>query len=94
MLKTGVFQIGTVQSKIISWKVSPFQLKKKIKLGLQHKWLFFLNLQVSLLDKVMSRNQWHIGIHQHHIMFKGLMQLNYNVLVLMYFYPMTMFQFA
>ena len=24
-----------------------------------------------LLDKVMSRNQWHIGVHQHHLMFKG-----------------------
>ena len=25
----------------------------------------------SLLDKVMSCNQWHIGVHQHHLMFKG-----------------------
>ena len=25
----------------------------------------------ALLDKVMSRNQWHIGVHQHHLMFKG-----------------------
>ena len=25
----------------------------------------------SLLDKVMSRNQWHIGVHQRHLMFKG-----------------------
>ena len=24
-----------------------------------------------LLDKVMSRNQWHIGVHQRHLMFKG-----------------------
>ena len=24
----------------------------------------------SLLDKVMSRNQWHIGVHQYHLMFK------------------------
>ena len=24
-----------------------------------------------LLDKVMSRNQSHIGMHQHHLMFKG-----------------------
>ena len=25
----------------------------------------------SLLDKVMLRNQWHIRVHQHHLMFKG-----------------------
>ena len=25
----------------------------------------------TLLDKVMSHNQWHIGVHQHHLMFKG-----------------------
>ena len=27
--------------------------------------------QTSLLEQVMSRNQWHIGVHQHHLMFKG-----------------------
>ena len=29
------------------------------------------NFQQSLLDKMMSQNQWHIGVHQHHLMFKG-----------------------
>ena len=28
-------------------------------------------VHTSLLDKVMSRNQWHIGVHQHHLLFKG-----------------------
>ena len=48
----------------------------------------------SLLDKVMSRNQCHIGVRQYHLMFKGPMQLNYNVLVFTNFYAMAMFQFA
>ena len=39
-----------------------------------------------LLDKVMLRNQWHIGLHQHHLKFKIPMQLNYNVLVFTHFY--------
>ena len=26
----------------------------------------------TLLDKVMSRNQWHIGVQEHHLMFKDL----------------------
>ena len=49
---------------------------------------------MSLLDKVMLRNQWHIGVHQRHLMFKGLIELNYNVLVFMHFYQMAMFKFA
>ena len=32
-----------------------------------------------LLDKVMSLNQSHMRVHQHHLMFKGLMKLNTNV---------------
>ena len=40
----------------------------------------------SLLDKVMSPNQWHIGVQERHLMFKSLMQLNYNVLVFTHFY--------
>ena len=35
----------------------------------------------SLLDKVMSRNQWHIGVQERHLLFKGPMQLKHNVLV-------------
>ena len=31
----------------------------------------YLSINQSLLDKVMSRNQWHIGVHQRHLMFKG-----------------------
>ena len=30
----------------------------------------------SLLDKVMANNQWHIGVHERHLIFKGPMQLN------------------
>ena len=29
----------------------------------------------------MLRNQWHIGVHQSHLVFEGPMQLKYNVLV-------------
>ena len=39
----------------------------------------------SLLDKVMLRNQWHIGVQEHHLVFKGLMQLNYNALIFTHF---------
>ena len=35
----------------------------------------------SSLGKVMLRNQWHIGVHEHHLMFKGSMKLNCNTLV-------------
>ena len=31
-----------------------------------------------ILDKVMSHKQWHIRVHERHLMFKGPMQLNYN----------------
>ena len=34
-----------------------------------------------LLDKMMSRNQRENGVQERHLMFKGLKQLNYNVLV-------------
>ena len=30
---------------------------------------------------VMSHNQWHIGVQEHHLMFKGPMELNYSALV-------------
>ena len=46
------------------------------------------------IDKVMSRKQWHIGVYERHLIFKGHMQLNYNILVFMHFYAMVMFQFA
>ena len=29
----------------------------------------------TLLDKVMSRKQWHIGVHERHLMFKGTFSL-------------------
>ena len=32
----------------------------------------------SLLEKVMSRNERNTGQHQHHLIFKGPMQWNYN----------------
>ena len=48
----------------------------------------------SFLDKVMSHNQWHIGVQVRHLMFKGPMQFYYNVLVFTHFYVMAMFQFA
>ena len=44
--------------------------------------------------KVMSCNQLHFGVQERHIMFEGPMQLNYNVLVSMYFFAMVVFQFA
>ena len=28
----------------------------------------------------MLRNQWHIGVKEHHLLFKGIMQLNYSAL--------------
>ena len=43
----------------------------------------------SLLDKVMSRNQCHIGVQERHLVFKGLVQLNYNVLVFTHIYAMS-----
>ena len=48
----------------------------------------------TLLDKVMSRNQRHIGVRERHLMFKGPMQLNYNVFVYTHFCAMVKFQFA
>ena len=42
----------------------------------------------------MSRNQWHIGVQECHLIFKGTLQLYYKALVSMYFYEMVMFQFA
>ena len=47
------------------------------------------------LDKVMSGKQWHIAVQESYLVFKGSIQLNYNVLVFTYFYAMaTMFQFV
>ena len=43
----------------------------------------------SLLNKVMPRSQWYIGVHQRHLRFKGPIQLNYNVLVFMSFYAIS-----
>ena len=34
---------------------------------------------------MISRNKWHIGVQEHHIVFKSLTQLNYNVLVFIHF---------
>ena len=48
----------------------------------------------ALLYKVMSRNQWHMGGTKHHLLLKGLMELNYNILVFTHFYSMVIFQFA
>ena len=44
---------------------------------------------IALQDKVMSRNQWHIEVQERHLMFKGLVQLNHNVLVLTHFYAIS-----
>ena len=30
----------------------------------------YTNFLFSLLDKVVSRNQWHIAVQEHHLMFK------------------------
>ena len=54
----------------------------------------FENVEHPLLDKVMSSNQRHIGVQERHLMFKGAIQLNYNVLVFTKFHAMAMFQFA
>ena len=43
----------------------------------------------TLLDKVMSRNQWHTGVQERHLMVKDSMQLNYNVLFFKHFYAMS-----
>ena len=43
----------------------------------------------SLLNNVMSRDQWHIGVQKHHLVFKVLIQLSYNVLVFTHFYAMS-----
>ena len=52
-------------------------------------------ITIPLLDKVLSCKQWRIGVHKHHLMFKGPIQLNSNnVLVFTHFYAMAMFQFA
>ena len=42
----------------------------------------------------MSRNQWHFGVHERHLMFKGPVQLNYNVVVFIQFSAMGMFLLA
>ena len=47
------------------------------------------NIYQSLLDQVMWRNQWHTGVQECHLVFKGLIQLNYNVLVFTHFYGMS-----
>ena len=36
-------------------------------------------LEITLLDKVMSRNQWHIGVQEHHLMLKELHMRPYMV---------------
>ena len=46
------------------------------------------------VHKVMLDNQIHIGVYEHHFLFKGSMKLNGNVLVFTNFYAMVMFQFA
>ena len=51
-----------------------------------HFWCRF-----SLLDKVMSRKQWHIGVPRRHLMLKGHMQFNYNVLVVTHFFQWQCF---
>ena len=50
--------------------------------------------QMSLLDKIMSRNQWYIVVQGLHLMFKFPMQLKYNVLVFTHFCAMVLFHFA
>ena len=37
-------------------------------------------LLLSLLDKVMLHNQWHIGVCQHHLMFKGHWRAPYETI--------------
>ena len=50
--------------------------------GTQHKSLVNPGLKgedyTSLLEKVMSRNERNIGLHQRHLIFKGPVQWNYN----------------
>ena len=43
---------------------------------------------------MMSCNQWHIRVQERNLVFKGPMQMYYNVLVFTHFYAMAMFQFA
>ena len=49
--------------------------------------------QFALLDKVISHKQWNIGVHECQLMFQGIMQLDYKVLLFTQFYALAVFQF-
>ena len=53
-----------------------------------HRCVFLLFVDITRY-KVMSRSQRHIEVEERHLVFKGLMQLNYNVLVFTHFYTMS-----
>ena len=42
----------------------------------------------------MLCKQWYLGVQERHAVFKGPIQLNYNVLAFTHIYAMAMFQFS
>ena len=54
-----------------------------VKLRIVHSVMLykFSCTNATVLDKVMSHNQWQIGVQEHHLMFKGPMELIYSALV-------------
>ena len=59
-------------------------MSQKVDILIEEWWLHFDTLYVIVIiaiTTVMSRDQWLTGLYQCHLMPKGSMQLNYNVLI-------------
>ena len=83
---------GVTHDTLQSWSLSPVSGSefRKVLISPDH----FTVISQPLVDKVMSRTQWHIGAQERHLVLEGPMQMNYSVLVFTHFCAMVMFQFS
>ena len=63
-------------------------LRMKHKVGKYVRYVNNVNVNLVLFAKTL------IGLQEHHLMFKGPIQLNYIVLAFMHFYAIMVFQFV